>query len=119
MKDFSAGHISSAEGAALLTSLQGAIPDVLLKAGISYRNLLVIHDGKGAETAPAHDIVGEKIADHLPSGGDTEVLLHSMEKSSEVFRNHPVNASRTHAGKAPASQIWPYSGGKKPGVPVV
>src|SRR5208337_3122089 len=118
MKDFSAGHISSAEGTALLASLQGALPGVLLKAGISYRNLLVVRNGRGAETAPAHDIVGEKITDHLPSGGDAEILLGSMEKSREVFHNHPVNAARMHAGKAPATQVWPYSGGKKPAFPL-
>jgi len=118
MKDFSAGHISSAEGTALLASLQGALPGVLLKAGISYRNLLVVRNGRGAETAPAHDIVGEKITDHLPSGGDAEILLDSMEKSREVFHNHPVNAARMQAGKAPATQVWPYSGGKKPAFPL-
>ncbi|MGD0080078.1 MAG: cofactor-independent phosphoglycerate mutase [Methanoregula sp.] len=118
MKDFSAGHISSAEGTALLASLQGALPGVLLKAGISYRNLLVVRNGRGAETAPAHDIIGEKITDHLPSGGDAEILLGSMEKSREVFHDHPVNAARIHAGKAPATQVWPYSGGKKPAFPL-
>ena len=35
MVDFSAGHISSEEGAELLASLQGEIPEVLLKAGVS------------------------------------------------------------------------------------
>ena len=35
MVDFSAGHISSAEGAALFTSLAPELPGVALKAGVS------------------------------------------------------------------------------------
>ena len=45
MADFSAGHITSAEGQKLFTSLQEAVPDVLLRAGVSYRNLLIYRGG--------------------------------------------------------------------------
>jgi 2,3-bisphosphoglycerate-independent phosphoglycerate mutase len=40
-----------------------------------------------------------------------------MEKSREVFLNHPVNLARIKAGKPPATQIWPWSGGHKPAFP--
>ena len=53
MADFSAGHISSAEGAELFASLQKAVPEVTLKAGVSYRNLLVVHGGQGAVYDPS------------------------------------------------------------------
>ena len=117
MADFSAGHISSAEGADLLGSLQEEIPDIIVRPGVSYRNLLVVHNGKGASSAPPHDIVGMAIAEYLPDGGDAPLLLRCVEKSRTVFAGHPVNKARIRAGKPPATQIWPWSGGHKPAFP--
>jgi len=117
MADFSAGHITSAEGAELFASLQKEIPEVALKAGVSYRNLLVIHGGKGATTTPPHDIVGQDIFLSLPEGGDADLLLRCMETSRQVFDRHPVNAGRVAVGKRPATSIWPWSGGHKPAFP--
>ncbi len=117
MSDFSAGHITSAEGAKLFASLQQEIPEVMLKAGVSYRNLLVVHKGKGAVSTPPHDIVGQGIAPYLPKGGDAALLHELMEKSRQVFGGHPVNKARIRAGRRPATRIWPWSGGHKPAFP--
>ncbi len=114
MADFSAGHISSAQGSSLFDSLQQEIPEVLLRAGVSYRNLLVVHRGNGSVTTPPHDIVGKKTADFLPKGGDADLLLQCIEKSRTVFADHPVNIARIKSGKPPATSIWPWSGGHKP-----
>lgn len=118
MADFSAGHISSEEGAALLESLQQEIPTAGFNAGVSYRNLLVLPGGKGAASTPPHDIVGQGIAPFLPKGGDAELLRQYMETSRRVFDGHPVNVARIRAGKRPATQIWPWSGGHKPAFPL-
>jgi 2,3-bisphosphoglycerate-independent phosphoglycerate mutase len=117
MIDFSAGHITSSEGESLLTSLGGSLQTVSLYHGISYRNILVVHDGGGAETAPPHDIVGKEIALFLPKGRDAEVLISCMQKSREVFANHPVNKAREASGYPPATQVWPWSGGNYPSLP--
>jgi 2,3-bisphosphoglycerate-independent phosphoglycerate mutase len=118
MADFSAGHISSADGAALFSALAPVVPDVTIRAGVSYRNLLVISRGNGATSTPPHDIVGQNIAGYLPHGGDALLLLSCMEKSREVFARHPVNLARVNAGKPPATQIWPWSGGRRPAFPL-
>lgn len=118
MADFSAGHISSAEGAALFGSLQEAIPEVMVRPGVSYRNLLVVPDGKGARSTPPHDIVGEAVIGYLPEGGDAPLLLRCIEKSRTVFADHRVNRERMRSGKSPATQIWPWSGGHKPAFPL-
>ncbi len=118
MEDFSAGHITSSEGAALLASLQEALPGVLFRAGISYRNLLVLPGGKGAVSTPPHDIVGKGISPFLPKGGDAALLLRCMETSRQVFAHHPVNRARVTAGKRPATRIWPWSGGHRPAFPL-
>jgi 2,3-bisphosphoglycerate-independent phosphoglycerate mutase len=117
MADFSAGHISSDEGQKLFASLRQELPGVVVRAGVSYRNLLVIHGGNGAVTTPPHDIVGQGISPFLPKGSDADLLLRCIETSRQVFRNHPVNKARIHAGKRPATQIWPWSGGHKPAFP--
>jgi 2,3-bisphosphoglycerate-independent phosphoglycerate mutase len=117
MTDFSAGHISSPEGAELVSSLGNRIPGVLFRPGISYRNLLIVHEGKGSTSTPPHDIVGKNIAEYLPKGGDAGVLLQCMEKSTDVFFEHKVNSARLQSGKPPATQIWPWSGGRKPAFP--
>jgi 2,3-bisphosphoglycerate-independent phosphoglycerate mutase len=118
MADFSAGHISTRESRDLLESLAEKVPDIFLKEGISYRNLLVISHGKGSQTTPPHDIVGQDIAPYLPSGGDEVILRHCIDESAKVFQGHPVNQARISAGKAPATQIWPWSGGKRPALPL-
>jgi 2,3-bisphosphoglycerate-independent phosphoglycerate mutase len=117
MADFSAGHISSAEGRDLLSSLKNAMPSASFYPGISYRNLLVLHGGSGSVTVPPHDIVGREIVSFLPRGGDGAALISCMEKSREVFSRHPVNRARIAAGKPPATQVWPWSGGKIPALP--
>lgn len=118
MKDFSAGHISSEEGAALFASLNEAVgDDTVFYPGISYRNLLMLHDAAGAVTTPPHDIVDEPFAAYLPEGGDALRLHELMATAEEVFADHPVNRARTAAGKPPATGIWPWSGGKQPALP--
>jgi 2,3-bisphosphoglycerate-independent phosphoglycerate mutase len=117
MADFSAGHISSAEGKDLLSSLTNAVRSASFYPGISYRNLLVLHGGSGSVTVPPHDIVGREIVSFLPRGGDGAALISCMEKSREVFSGHPVNRTRIAAGKTPATQVWPWSGGKTPSLP--
>ena len=115
MNDFSAGHISSAEGALLFKELNEKLPARARGyPGVSYRNLLVIGDGKGAVTKPPHDITGEKIAEYIPKGGDEDILAECVAISREVFKDSPVNKKRIAEGKTPATQIWPWSGGKKP-----
>lgn len=118
MVDFSSGHITSDEGKELFATLQPEVPDVMLRAGVSYRNLLVVHNGEGATSTPPHDIVGQDIAPYLPTGNDAKLLLQCMEKSRSVFENHPVNRARIAAGKRPATRIWPWSGGHRPVFPL-
>ena len=114
MEDFNAGHISSAEGAELLNDLSTALGDVRTYPGVGYRNLMVVPRARGAATTPPHDIVGRPIAEFLPRGDDADLLLDCMERAREVFARHPVNRRRLDEGKTPATDIWPWSGGKKP-----
>jgi len=118
MEDFNAGHISSTEGAELLRDLDAALDDIRVYPGVGYRNLMVVPRALGAGTTPPHDIVGQPIEGYLPRGGDAGILLDGMERAEEIFADHPVNRSRLEKGDLPATGIWPWSGGKKPSLPL-
>jgi 2,3-bisphosphoglycerate-independent phosphoglycerate mutase len=133
MRDFTAGHIDSAEGAALLATLQETIGSRLplpapvggecaveFHPGVSYRNLLVLRGLPSSvspgetRTQPPHDIPDRPIADHLPKGWAAAVFNPLMERSRNVFREHPVNRTRRAAGKPAATQVWLWGQGRAP-----
>jgi 2,3-bisphosphoglycerate-independent phosphoglycerate mutase len=128
MRDFTAGHISSAEGSllidALAQTLAGPSPEgngrLEFVPGVSYRNCLVYRTTGSApfasdtRTQPPHDIPDRPIADYLPTGPGSELLRNLMERSREVLRDHPVNAARRQEGKRPATQIWLWGQGRAP-----
>ena len=120
MEDFSAGHISSEEGAELLRSLNDHLAgsDAVFYPGVSYRNLMIIPRGLGVESTPPHDIVGQEITSYLPIGGDQELITFCMEESRKVFANHRVNQTRIASGKRPVTHIWPWSSGLRPAIPL-
>lgn len=117
MDDFSAGHISTAEGKELVQALQERLgnSEFEFHPGISYRHLLVWRGGKdGMTVVPPHDISGKGIAAHLPQGDGAERLLEIMAASREVLVAHPVNIKRIQDGKKPATSVWLWGHGKVP-----
>ena len=103
MADFSAGHISTMESHDLLETLAKKIPDVFIREGVSYRNLLVISHGKGSVTTPPHDIVGQEIGPYLPKGGDADTLSAMHRGEYQGFQNPPGKRSPYIRGKNPGN----------------
>jgi 2,3-bisphosphoglycerate-independent phosphoglycerate mutase len=128
MRDFTAGHIPSEQGHALIATLHRMLgnlwtdgSELQFYAGVSYRNLFVFRPGiNGApftadtHTQPPHDIPDQPVADHLPTGPGSDLLQELMEHSQEVLADHPVNVARTAAGQKPATQIWLWGQGRAP-----
>src|SRR5208282_4866340 len=133
MRDFTAGHITNEDGRALIETiqqklggtLQGASPSqasgkLEFHAGVSYRNILVFRASGPApfstetRTQPPHDIPDRPIAEYLPKGPGGDILRSLMQRSRELFRDHPVNKARAAAGKRPATQIWLWGQGRAP-----
>ncbi|MGW8257785.1 MAG: 2,3-bisphosphoglycerate-independent phosphoglycerate mutase, partial [Thermoguttaceae bacterium] len=115
MRSFTAGHISSAEAAALIQTAQRKIggDQWQFYAGVSYRNLVVYRQaGRPApfstdtRTTPPHDLTDKSVLDDYPRGPGSDALNDLMSKSVEFFADHPVNLARLSAGKAPATNIW-------------
>lgn len=129
MRDFTAGHITPQDGAALMKSIQerlggavdlGGLRGTLeFHAGVSYRNILVYRGADAPFTSatkaqPPHDIPDKPIADFLPTGPGSDLMRQLMDKSRAVLASHPVNARRRAAGQKPATQIWLWGQGKAP-----
>ena len=117
MVDYSADEITSAEGEELMRAVNAAFATDKMHfyAGTSYRNLMVMHDGKkDASLTPPHDISKRKIKDYLPKGETGKVLCEIMKKSYEILKDHPVNISRANRGLHKANCIWFWGMGTKP-----
>jgi 2,3-bisphosphoglycerate-independent phosphoglycerate mutase len=129
MRDFTAGHISSEDGAPLIHALQKELGGkevaggvLEFHAGVQYRNILVWR-GKsatspfeGTKTQAPHDIPDKPVLDYLPQGPGCDVLLPLMEQSKAILADHPVNKRRVAEGKKPATQVWLWGQGKAPTV---
>jgi 2,3-bisphosphoglycerate-independent phosphoglycerate mutase len=133
MRDFTAGHISNADGRALIEAVGQAMggpvetgdpanPVARLEfhPGVSYRNILVYRSAQPApfkpqtKTQPPHDIPDRPIADHLPQGPGSTLLQSLMQRSRAVLADHPVNRARRERGERPATQIWLWGQGRAP-----
>ncbi|MBN1188232.1 MAG: cofactor-independent phosphoglycerate mutase [Dehalococcoidales bacterium] len=123
MRDYSAGHITTAEAAELISSLHEALGSSSTRfyAGVSYRHILKL---KGHEEAikavctPPHDIPGKPVAGYLPFGQGSEILRDLMRRSENIMAGHPVNLARQSRGELPATTIWLFwPSGQVPSLP--
>jgi 2,3-bisphosphoglycerate-independent phosphoglycerate mutase len=119
MEDYSAGHISSAEGRELILALRPLMPGGRIYAGVSYRNILVLESGGRAICTPPHDISGRPIRAYLPRGEGSQLLNELMEAALPVLVVHPVNKRRIEEGKRPANMIWLWGQGAAPAMPSI
>lgn len=124
MKDYSAGHISSKEGALLIKYVDEKLGTDKIKfySGISYRNLLLVKDGAslGLEKlsckAP-HDITGKNFTKNLPKGKNADFIIYLMRNSRQILENHEINHIRLDLKENPANMIWLWGQGEKPAMP--
>ncbi len=119
MTSYSAGNISSAEAADLVSALQEDLGDERLAFhnGVGFRHILTIRDGAELlETAftPPHDITDQAVAGRGPVGPGAGLASSLMERSKEVLAGHPVNEARIARGQLPATQIWLFWPGMRP-----
>jgi 2,3-bisphosphoglycerate-independent phosphoglycerate mutase len=123
MVSFTAGHISSEEGAALLKTAQEKFGSKRLQfcPGVSYRNLLLVRGAGGpppfsrdTQTTPPHDLTDKSVLDDFPRGLGSDLLNQLMSDSVREFADHPVNVERRRQGKPPATNVWLWGLGSAP-----
>ena len=118
MKDYSAGHITTAEAEQIVATLNEALgaDGVSFFPGISYRHICMLKghdDAVLAYCTPPHDIFGQEIADFLPRGVGSAFLKDLMARSEPVLAKHPVNIARVKRGELPATMLWLFWGSGK------
>lgn len=113
--DYSAGHISTAEARELIETLQAALgrPGLRFYPGVGYRHILVWHRGpEGLKSFPPHDIMGQSIAAHLPSGERQEEVRELMGQAAALLEQAAVNQRRRLRGKGQGNAIWLWGEGR-------
>ena len=116
MEDHSAGHISTEEGAKLISELNQSFGNENIKfyPGVSYRHLLIFKNSDFlVQTYPPHDYLGTPIEKILPRGKNSEILIDLMMRSQQLFANHDINKVRKDLGENQVSSIWLWGHGKK------
>ncbi|MDD5448051.1 MAG: cofactor-independent phosphoglycerate mutase [Actinomycetota bacterium] len=114
MIDYSAGHISKERAADIISFLSQNLGDdeVKIYEGNSYRNILLLKgDYNEVKCEAPHDIIGEKIASHLPRGKGSERVRELMEKSKAVLECRKVNERLEASDSPPVTMIWLWGQG--------
>jgi 2,3-bisphosphoglycerate-independent phosphoglycerate mutase len=120
MEDFTSGHISTAEAAAMMSDIGKKLggDGIEFFPGVSYRHLMVWRDGQQKmKTTPPHDITDQKVARYLPAGAGADRLIKVMEASKPILAGHPVNKKRQAEGQRQATTIWLWGQGRAPALP--
>lgn len=115
--DHSSGDITTEEADELIKAINDAFAndDIRFYTGVSYRHCMIVHDGStDYELTPPHDVLTQRVGDHLPKGKGSEFITDMMKKSYEILKDHPVNKKRIERGLNPANTIWIWGQGKKP-----
>lgn len=123
MFDYSSGHIGTEEARQLIDALNANLGSdrVYFYPGINYRHICKL---KGLENTllaictPPHDIPDKPIAEFMPHGPGSDILVDLMKHSEYILREHPVNIERIARNETPATMIWLFWGsGKIPEMP--
>lgn len=111
--DHSSDEISSEDCAVLLDAVREKLQNETYRfyTGTSYRHCLIWDKGQVAELTPPHDVLGQKIGQHLPKD---VFLRRMMEESYEILKDHPMNLERKKKGLRPANCCWFWGAGTKP-----
>ena len=123
LADYTAGNILTKEAKALVTYLNKQLSSEFVKffPGSGYRHIAVVKDAKGfdglsARCTPPEQVVGKKIADHLPSGSGAELIKKLMYDAKLLLDQHEINQVRIDLKENPANMIWLWAQGAKPKV---
>ena len=119
MEDYSAGHISTEEAAAIIDELNRTLAGTHVRfyRGVSYRHLMTFKGRCEVKTVPPHDILGKKIAEYLPTGVGSDLLRTLIDRSRGILAAAEINNIRRDLGENPATAIWLWGQGQMPMLP--
>ncbi|MFY4729743.1 2,3-bisphosphoglycerate-independent phosphoglycerate mutase [Nitrospira sp. BLG_2] len=115
MDDATAGLIETEDARELIEAINEALGSETIQfyPGAGHRHLMVWVDGKArAVCNDPQTILGQSIADALPTGDGADILRKLMDAAHLILRDHPVNEERIAAGKKPANCVWLWGEGR-------
>jgi len=119
MNDYSSEHISTAEAKKLIHALNTSLANdgVRFYPGVDYRHICVLKGSfQDLFCTPPHDISGKSISSYLPNGQNQDLVRSLMESSIPILAAEEVNRRRLQEEKLPATQIWLWGHGYRPGL---
>jgi len=120
MLDHSADEITTDEARELIKTVEEHFGTDFrhFYTGVSYRHCMIWNNTPYEYNfMRPHDILGQKIKEHLPSGEAGKPFYELMKASYDILNHHPINEARRARGLRPANSIWLWSPGKKPALP--
>ncbi|NLG25610.1 MAG: phosphoglycerate mutase [Clostridiales bacterium] len=121
MESYNGSGIGGADAAALMGRLLGdaEFASLMRRAGMrvavtdTFRHIAALPAGDAPfALTPAHDIAGQKLADHRPAGQAAELLTALQDRAAAVLARDPVNRGRVRRGERPANGIWFWGAGR-------
>lgn len=130
IKDYSSGHITTEESKPLIKAVDEELGSegVRFFPGVQYRHILRLNGNRFSEDielTPPHDELDQPYTKFLvkPDNPDDKRAVYTadymntlIEKSRKVLLNHPINEQRREENKNQATNVWFWSGGKKPNI---
>lgn len=120
MLDHSADEITTAEASELIRAIEEKLGTEFrhFYTGVSYRHCMIWNNTPSQYNfMRPHDILGQKITEHLPKGEAGKPFYDLMRASYDILNHHPINEARRARGLRPANSIWLWSPGMKPALP--
>lgn len=120
MIDSSAGHVSTEEAIPLIELVREKLSTNKINffPGVSYRHLMVWHEGSmNVHLTAPYKFHGKPLKEHLPEGDNSEKMISMIYDSYEILDNHPINQRRRDQGLLPANMIWFWGEGTMPDMP--
>ena len=117
IQDHSAGDITNEEAKVLMEYINEKLGTETIQfyPGVSYRHAMIVKNGSTEyDLTPPHDVLTQKVKDHLPKGDGSEFITRMMKESYLLLKDHPVNVERMKKGLNPANSIWIWGQGRKP-----
>jgi 2,3-bisphosphoglycerate-independent phosphoglycerate mutase len=115
MDDATAGLIETEDARELIDAINEQLGSETIQfyPGAGHRHLMVWVNGKSkAICTDPQSLLGQSIAEALPSGDGADILRKLMEAAYFILRDHPVNGERVTAGKKPANCLWLWGEGR-------
>lgn len=122
MADYSGGGIATDRAGQFIQALNDKLADPAFRfyAGVSYRHVLLCRDARqkfeGLTTIPPHDILGQSVDSHLPSGPGSRKLREMMDQARNVMLAH-VSSCPDAGPSGEANAIWLWGQGHRPEMP--